>query len=69
VHEETQAAVIHEANMIRADANEVEVDPVSGRVLPPNEHLVEGLHSTTVVAGGVRLPRGLAVKYEVQAAR
>ncbi len=66
---ESQTAVIHEANMILADANEVEVDPVSGRVLPPNEHLVQGLPSTTVIAGGVRLPRGLAVKYEVQAAR
>ena len=66
---ESESANVHETNTIHADANDVHVDPVSGRGLPNNERVVEALPFSTAIGAGVKMPAGLAVRYDRQAAR
>ena len=66
---ESESATVHETNSIHAEANDVSVDPVSGKVLPHNERVVEALPFSTAIGAGVKMPAGLDVRYGRQAAR
>jgi hypothetical protein len=65
----SESANVHETNSIHADANDVSVDPVSGKILPHNERVVEALPFSTAIGAGIKMPAGFAVRYDRQAAR